>query len=101
MEAWENALRAAVLLAGAKALGSLLEGIGCGRQDEAIVCDCGARMESHGLKSKPLLTILGPVDYKRSFFQCPCCNPDLSKNPVFRQYASQVERSQDLPSWGG
>ena len=24
-------------------------------------------MESHGLKSKPLLTILGPVDYKRFF----------------------------------
>ena len=67
-------MRAAVLLAGAKALGSLLEGVGCGRQDEAIVCDCGARMESHGLKSKPLLTILGPVDYKRSLFQCPCCN---------------------------
>jgi hypothetical protein len=74
LEAWENALRAAVLSAGAKALASLLEGIGCGRQDEAIVCDCGARMESHGLKSKPLLTILGPVDYKRSLFQCPCCN---------------------------
>ena len=31
-------------------------------------------MESHGLKSKPLLTILGPVDYKRSLFQCPACN---------------------------
>ena len=74
MEAWENALRAAVLSAGAKALASLLEGIGCGRRDEAIVCDCGARMQSHGLKSKPLLTILGPVDYKRSLFQCPSCN---------------------------
>jgi len=31
-------------------------------------------MESRGLKSKPLLTILGPVDYKRSLFQCPSCN---------------------------
>ena len=66
LEAWENSLRAAVLSAGAKALASLLDGVGCGRQDEAIVCNCGARMESHGLKSKPLLTILGPVDYKRS-----------------------------------
>ncbi len=74
MEAWENALRAAVLSAGAKALASLLEGVGSGRQDEAIVCDCGARMESHGLKSKPLLTILGLVDYKRSLFQCPSCH---------------------------
>ena len=74
MEAWEHVLRTAVLSAGAKALTNLLEGVGCGRRDEAIVCDCGARMESHGLKSKPLLTILGPVDYKRSLFQCPSCN---------------------------
>ncbi len=73
MEAWENALRAAVLSAGAKALSSLLEGVGCGRRDEAIVCDCGARMESHGLKSKPLVTILGPLDYRRSLFQCSDC----------------------------
>ena len=39
LEAWENALRAAVLSAGAKALASLLDGVGCGRQDEAIVCN--------------------------------------------------------------
>ena len=80
MEAWENSLRAAVLSAGAKALASLLDGVGCGRQDEAIVCNCGARMESHGLKSKPLLTILGPVDYKRSLFQCPACNQTRVKS---------------------
>jgi hypothetical protein len=30
-------------------------------------------MQSHGLKSKPLVTILGPVDYRRSLFQCPDC----------------------------
>jgi hypothetical protein len=30
-------------------------------------------MESHGLKQKELLTILGPVLYDRSMFQCPAC----------------------------
>jgi hypothetical protein len=30
-------------------------------------------MESQGLKSKELLTILGPVPYSRSMFQCPVC----------------------------
>ena len=35
LEAWENSLRAAVLSAGAKALASLLDGVGCGRQDES------------------------------------------------------------------
>jgi len=31
-------------------------------------------MESRGLKSKDLLTILGPVSYRRSMFQCPRCH---------------------------
>jgi hypothetical protein len=30
-------------------------------------------MESRGLKSKDLLTILGPVSYRRSMFQCLRC----------------------------
>lgn len=31
-------------------------------------------MESRGLKNKDLLTILGPVSYRRSRFQCPRCH---------------------------
>jgi len=30
-------------------------------------------MESNGLKTKTLLTILGPVNFSRSMFQCPKC----------------------------
>ena len=30
-------------------------------------------MESQGVRSKPLLTILGPVAYQRSMFVCPAC----------------------------
>jgi hypothetical protein len=41
--------------------------------DRAILCPCGAQMESQGLKPKELLTILGPVIYNRSMFQCPAC----------------------------
>jgi hypothetical protein len=62
-----------VLAAGAKALSALLEGIGTGRRGEAILCSCGERMESLGLKEKPLLTILGWVPYKRSMYHCPAC----------------------------
>jgi hypothetical protein len=74
LEAWESALRVVVLQAGAKALGGLLQGIGRGRQDEPIMCECGERMESRGLKAKPFLTILGLVSFHRSMFQCPKCN---------------------------
>jgi Uncharacterised protein family (UPF0236) len=73
LEAWETALRAAVLSAGAKVLEQLLQGIGSGREQGAIGCQCGARMESKGLKHKEVLTILGPVSYRRSMFQCPVC----------------------------
>lgn len=73
LEAWEMALRTAVLHAGAVALEGLLEGIGVGRREEPMRCACGAQMESRGLKTKVLLTILGEVCYRRTLFQCPVC----------------------------
>ncbi len=73
LEAWETALRAAVLSAGARVLEGLLEGIGAGKGNGTVLCRCGNQMESQGLKSKELLTILGPVPYSRSMFQCPVC----------------------------
>jgi len=73
LEAWEQAVRTAVLGAGADCLSELLEGIGSGPQAEEVCCGCGARMESRGLKSKLLMTILGPVHYRRTLFQCPQC----------------------------
>ncbi len=73
LEAWETALRAAVLSAGAKVLEQLLHGVGSGREPQAILCQCGTRMESQGLRRKEVLTILGPLTYWRSMFQCPSC----------------------------
>lgn len=73
LEAWENALRAAVLSAGAGCLSSLLEGLGSGRTSQPVICPCGARMESRGLKDKPMVTLLGPVHYRRTRFLCPVC----------------------------
>jgi hypothetical protein len=66
-------LRAAVLSAGAKALSELICSIGSGRRDEPLYCSCGTMMESKGLKSKTILTILGPAFYSRSMFRCPSC----------------------------
>ena len=67
-------MREAALVAGARALGVLLEGIGTGCREEAVQCGCGVRMESQGLKEKPLLTMLGWVPYQRSMYQCPVCD---------------------------
>ncbi len=74
LEAWETALRAAVLAAGAHILSDLLRSLGSGRTDGPILCECGTRMESRGIRSKELLTLLGPVNYSRSRFQCPTCH---------------------------
>lgn len=73
LEALETSVRAAVLEAGAGALEGFLSGIGRGRCNEAVLCSCGAGMESQGLRGKALLTILGPVEFRRSMFQCPRC----------------------------
>jgi len=74
LEAWETGLRAAVLSAGAKALGELLDGIGSGRQAEPMHCpSCAQRMQSVGRRTKQLLTILGPVRYRRTRLHCPRC----------------------------
>ncbi|MFZ2053493.1 MAG: ISKra4 family transposase [Candidatus Aminicenantales bacterium] len=73
MEAWETALRVAVLACGAKVLAGMLAEHGSGRREEEIVCRCGERMASEGVRRKELLTILGPVSYERSMFQCPSC----------------------------
>lgn len=73
LEAWEEAIRVAVLAAGAGVLERLLADVCCGRRDEAVVCACGARMQSRGVKEKELRTILGPLTLRRAMFQCPAC----------------------------
>ena len=73
LEAWEKCLKEAVLAAGARVLERLLGEICCGRQGEAVVCACGERMQSRGVKEKELRTILGPLTLRRTMFQCPAC----------------------------
>jgi len=69
----EAALRTAVLSAGAQVLGGLLEGIGCGNHESAVMCHCGTIMQSKGIEKKILLTIMGPVPFRRSRYECPGC----------------------------
>jgi len=73
LEAVEGALRAAALKAGAGVLEELLEEVGVGRRAEPARCSCGARMRSLGLRHKEVLTMLGPIRFARSLFQCPDC----------------------------
>ncbi len=74
LKAWETGLRGAALSAGAKVLGGLMETIGSGRQAEPVNCpSCGRRMDSSGRPGKTVLTVLGPVWYRRTRLECPAC----------------------------
>jgi hypothetical protein len=73
LEAWELGLRAAVHAGGARVLEKLLHGVGAGRSKEPVLCDCGRRMESQGLRKKEVLTVLGRVVFRRSLYTCPAC----------------------------
>lgn len=70
-------MRARMHEAGARALNEALEKIGQGPMAEPPVCARNhrpVRMESRGLKTKTLRTILGEVSFRRSAYRCPVCN---------------------------
>lgn len=73
MEAWETAVLETALAAGTKVLGRVLSNIGTGRRATPLVCACGNRMQSIGLRTKTITTTLGKVPYSRSLFVCPNC----------------------------
>ena len=120
LEAWESALRAAVLAAGAGVLADLLEEVGSGRRRQMPVCECGAVMESRGQRPKQLLTVLGPVNWSRSRYQCPSCGQtrypgdeeldvgDTGRSPGVRRMMARAgsqssfqEASEDLRVYAG
>lgn len=72
LEAVEAALRAAVLVAGARLLERLVAAVGKGRP-AAVSCVCGARMSSRGVEDKRVVTLLGPVSFGRSRYECAVC----------------------------
>lgn len=74
MEAWEQAILNACLTAGAKALACILASIGGGPRSRPVVCACGHRMQSVGLRTKEIKTLMGDILFPRSLFVCPACH---------------------------
>lgn len=62
-----------MLVAGARLLERLVAAVGKGRQPEAVSCACGARMSSRGVEEKGVMTLLGPVRFSRSRYECAVC----------------------------
>lgn len=97
LEAFETALRAAVLAAGAQVLEDVLRDVGVGRREEAVRCTCGAVMDSRGVTPKSVLTLLGRIRFARSAYRCPRCGTirhpgDEELDVVHTRYSPGVRR---------
>jgi hypothetical protein len=73
MEALEQGLRAAAMQDGARALALLLRSIADHEPGPVACPHCLAPMESHGRRSKQVITLLGEVAVDRTYYICPHC----------------------------
>ncbi len=73
LEAVESALRAALHQAGAAALTELLKFEAPAAEQRQLPCRCGHHAQYQELRSKPVLTIVGPVRVSRPYFLCAPC----------------------------
>lgn len=74
LEAVENALRAALHQAGASALSELLQFEAPNLNHRHLPCPCGHQARYLELRSKPVLTMLGPARITRPYYLCPQCH---------------------------
>ena len=93
----EVAIRAAVHAAGAALLEGLLRDVGVGRREDKVRCTCGAAMESRGVKTKSIMTLLGEIQFARSAYRCPQCGAiryagDEELDVVNTRYSPGVRR---------
>jgi hypothetical protein len=95
LEAVEGATRAAVHRAGAAVLAHLLD-----EQKPfppALPCECGHHASFHAIRSRQLLTAVGPVTFDRAYYYCPRCHQgqvprDRELDIVDTEYSPAVRR---------
>jgi hypothetical protein len=68
----ESALRAALHQAGASALSALLQFEAPAQRQ--LPCACGQQAQYQGLRSKPVLTVLGTAPIRRPYYLCARCH---------------------------
>jgi len=83
MEAIETAMRSAMHQAGASALTQLLRYDPPDADHRTIPCPCGHSAHYKELRSKTVLTVLGPVELRRPYYLCDDCSKG--------QYPADVE----------
>jgi len=74
LEAVETALRTALHQAGAAAVSQLLQFEAPSPEHRRLPCPCGHHANYQGLRSKPLLTVVGPAQVLRPYYVCGQCH---------------------------
>jgi len=74
LEAIESALRAALHQAGATALSELLQFEAPTPDQRQLPCACGHQARYQGLRSRPVLTVVGWARMNRPWYLCPHCH---------------------------
>jgi hypothetical protein len=74
LEAIEMAVRSALHHAGAAALSELLQFPVPAAEQRSVPCPCGHRAAYQELRSKPVLTAVGPVTIARPYYLCAHCH---------------------------
>lgn len=46
--------------------------------EPGVLCDCGQQARFHEMRSKQLLTVLGPITIQRPYYLCPHCHQGQS-----------------------
>ena len=91
LEAVEMALRAALQQAGASGLSQLL------RQESPaeshVPCSCGGQARYKGMRTKPLLTVLGRAEMRRAYYWCS----RRQQGQFFTDAALDVENTELSP----
>ena len=73
LEATEMAMRAALHRAGTTALSQLLQFPAPSEEGRTLACPCGQQAHYREQRSKPVLTVVGPVEVLRPYYLCAHC----------------------------
>lgn len=74
LEAVESAFRSALHQAGAAGLSELLQFDAPSGPQRQLPCPCGHHAQYQALRSKPILTVLGPARVSRPYYWCAQCH---------------------------
>ncbi|HVH70330.1 MAG TPA: hypothetical protein VNB49_04375 [Candidatus Dormibacteraeota bacterium] len=93
LEAIESALRVALHQAGAAALSELLQFEAPAGDQRQLPCNCGHHAQYQEIRTKPILSIVGPVRLSRPYYLCSRCH--VGQFPV--DFELDIENTEFSP----